>query len=176
MGPAIACLGVLICAIQAIRATRLIDAALWLAGNSAMVALTMYELGAVQVAVIELSVGAGLVTVFLVFAIGIAGEERPAMRQGVPRLAAFGLVVLASLLAAALGHSLPLAVAPTAAAGFGEMLWQVRRLDLVLQLAIILSGVLGVLGLVSGEVPVARWIAPAEPGELPEVASGSETP
>ncbi len=65
----------LVCALQAVRSRRLLMSALWLAGASALVALMMYLLGAPEVAVIELSVGAGLVTVLFVFAINIAGEE-----------------------------------------------------------------------------------------------------
>ena len=65
----------LVCALQAVRAKRLLHSALWLAGASALVALEMYLMGAPEVAVIELSVGAGLVTVLFVFAINIAGEE-----------------------------------------------------------------------------------------------------
>jgi len=53
----------------------LIASALWLAGVSALVSIMCYLLGAYAVAVIELSVGAGLVTVLFVFAISIAGEE-----------------------------------------------------------------------------------------------------
>lgn len=67
--------GILVCAILAIRSKRLLISAIWLAVTSALVALMFYMLGAVQVAVIELSVGAGLVTVLFVFAINISGEE-----------------------------------------------------------------------------------------------------
>jgi uncharacterized MnhB-related membrane protein len=67
--------GLLVCAVQAVRVQRLLNSALWLAGASALVALLIYMLGAPEVAVIELSVGAGLVTVLFVFAINIAGEE-----------------------------------------------------------------------------------------------------
>jgi len=68
--------GMLICAIQAIRAERLLVSALWLAGCSALLALAIGLLGAPEVGVVELSVGAGLVTVIFVFAISIAGEDR----------------------------------------------------------------------------------------------------
>ena len=66
--------GMLLCAAMAIRAQKLLISALWLAGSSALVALWIYILGAPEIAVIELSVGAGLVTVLFVFAINIAGE------------------------------------------------------------------------------------------------------
>ncbi|MDO9122475.1 MAG: NADH-quinone oxidoreductase subunit J, partial [Anaerolineaceae bacterium] len=67
--------GILACAILAISAKRLLISAIWLAVTSALVALMLFLLGAPQIAVIELSVGAGLVTVLFVFAINISGEE-----------------------------------------------------------------------------------------------------
>jgi NADH:ubiquinone oxidoreductase subunit 6 (subunit J) len=75
----------LVFAIQAIRAKRLLHSALWLAGVSAFLAFIFYLLGAHQVAVIELSVGAGLVTVLFVFAISLAGEDLQTEGQFVPR-------------------------------------------------------------------------------------------
>src|SRR5512133_3353522 len=84
--------GLLVCAVQAVRAPRLLHSALWLAGASALVALEMYLLGAPEVAVIELSVGAGLVTVLFVFAINIAGEEAMTALPVVPRPLAWILV------------------------------------------------------------------------------------
>jgi uncharacterized MnhB-related membrane protein len=86
-------IGLLGCAIQAVRASRLLISALWLAGASALTALLMYLLGAPEVAVIELSVGAGLVTVLFVFAINIAGEERLDIMPVMPRPLAWLLVV-----------------------------------------------------------------------------------
>ena len=67
--------GILASAVLAIVSKRLLVSAIWLAVTSALVALMIYLLGAPQVAVIELSVGAGLVTVLFVFAINISGEE-----------------------------------------------------------------------------------------------------
>ena len=86
--------GAVICAVQAIRATRLISAALWLAGVSALVAITLYEIGAHEAAVIELSVGAGLVTVLFVFAISIAGDDGMAEQELLPKPLALGLIAL----------------------------------------------------------------------------------
>lgn len=53
---------------MSLRAKSLLASALWLAGVSARVAALLYDLGAHEVAVVELSVGAGLVTVLLLFA------------------------------------------------------------------------------------------------------------
>src|SRR5512138_3472485 len=93
---AITVAAIVLCAVMAMRAARLLVSALWLAGTSAAVSLLMYLLGAPEVAVIELSVGAGLVTVLFVFAINIAVDEPLPARSRVPRPVAW-VVTLASL-------------------------------------------------------------------------------
>lgn len=144
-------LGILICAVQAIRSQRLLISALWLAGSSALVALLLYLLGAPEVAVIELSVGAGLVTVLFVFAINIAGEEAIRLRSPLPRGLVWGAVLSCSVLLGwmifpGLGR---IAALPAGEASFVTALWVDRRLDVLLQVVLIFSGVLGVLGLLS---------------------------
>ncbi len=67
--------GALGCAVAAVTSKRMLISAIWLALASALVALDMYLLGAPFIAVIELSVGAGLVTVLFVFAINLTGDE-----------------------------------------------------------------------------------------------------
>jgi NADH:ubiquinone oxidoreductase subunit 6 (subunit J) len=147
-------------AIQAMRARRLIVSALWLAGTSAILSLIFYLLGAYLVAVIELSVGAGLVTVLFVFAISIAGEDVIELRSMVPK-ALGGVLALAT--AILLGWlSLPASTNHPAAveAGVSEMIWQVRGLDVLVQVALIFSGVLGLLGLLAEEkAPLENPIA-----------------
>ena len=76
--------GIILCAIQAIRVKKLIAEALWRAGCSGLTALLLYLLGAPEIAVIELSVGAGLVTVLFVFAINIIGDEAPVRMPAIP--------------------------------------------------------------------------------------------
>ncbi len=143
---------ILLCAIQAIRTRRLLLAAMWLAGASATTALLLYALGAAEIAAIELSVGAGLVTVLFVFAINIAGDEPIAVTSRVPRPIAW-LVTLGSL--ALLGYiTLPAAsgVLPAAADGrFATALWENRSADVLLQVALIFAGVRGVIGLLAEE-------------------------
>lgn len=138
-----------VCAIQAIRASRLLAAALWLAGVSVFIAIVFYTIGAREVAVIELSVGAGLVTVLLAFAIAISGEDAMKASTVVPRLLALGLVVLSILLLGWL--TLPTTdVHPASSeAPFSIVFWQHRGLDALLQIGLIFAGVLGVLGLLS---------------------------
>ncbi len=149
--------GLLVCAVQAIRAKRLLISALWLAGTSALVALEMYILGAPEVAVIELSVGAGLVTILFVFAINIAGEEVMSALPVVPRpLARILVVVTVSMLIwmnrTVLGIDMTLADPMY----FKVVLWENRLLDVLLQIVLIFTGVLGVLGLMSDMLPEGK--------------------
>ncbi len=151
------------CAVQAVRAERLLISALWLAGVSATLALVFYLLGAYQVAVIELSVGAGLVTVLFVFAISVAGEEAVSRRPLLPRSLAWGLVLLAVLLLGWLLLPLETREAPEAEPAFTTVLWQQRGLDVLVQVVLIFAGVLGLLGL------LAEAKAPLEPTLAEEV-------
>ncbi len=140
----------LICALQAIRAPRLLVSALWLAGCSALLAFSIALLGAPEVGVVELSVGAGLVTVIFVFAISVAGEETIGLTSVVPRPVAWALIGIFLFLLAWL--TLPGLVSPALprdALPFLRALWDERSLDTVLQVALIFSGVLGSLGLLA---------------------------
>jgi uncharacterized MnhB-related membrane protein len=138
----------LVCAFQALRTRRLLISALWLAGTSALVALMIYLLGAPEVAVVELSVGAGLVTILFVFAINIAGEETLPAHSLIPRPLAWGLVIVAVLLLGwfTLPRLLPVFPAPDSTP-FSQVVWEQRGLDMLLQVALIFTGVLGVVGL-----------------------------
>ncbi len=144
--------GTLVCAIQAVRAARLLVSALWLAGTSALVALEMFVLGAPEIAVIELSVGAGLVTVLFVFAINLTGEENYDARRMTPRPLALGMLAIAAglllfLILPDIVPSFPL----LAVSNFRDVFWSDRQLDTLLQILMIFSGVLGVLGLLEEE-------------------------
>jgi len=140
----------LICALQAIRARRLLVSALWLAGCSALLALSLALLGAPEVGVVELSVGAGLVTIIFVFAINVAGEESIGLTSIVPRPAAWALMgVFLFLLAWLTLPGLVTPALPRDALPFLRALWDERSLDTVLQVALIFSGVLGSLGLLA---------------------------
>ncbi len=150
----IVAIGILVCAILAVRAKRLLVSAIWLALTSALVALMIYLLGAPQIAVIELSVGAGLVTVLFVFAINIAGEESFSLKPVLPKPLAWGLIAIAFGLAVyLLLPKLGLIPTTTQDPAAGTILWEARYLDILLQMALIFSGVLGVLGLLSAGKP-----------------------
>jgi uncharacterized MnhB-related membrane protein len=147
------------CAFQAVRGTRLLVAALWLAGASALTALLLFRLGAPEVAVIELSVGAGLVTVLFVFAINIAGEDPPVKLTA---LVPVPLAVVVALCLVGLGAAMALpnlrAVADVVQTDrFAKVLWEDRSLDVLLQVVLLIGGVLAVLGLlVEGRVQTRK--------------------
>ncbi len=157
----------LIFAIQSLRARSLITSALWLAGVSALSAVLFFLYGARLVAVIELSVGAGLVTVLFVFAINIAGDDAiesqsvPPLRWILPLAVLFGI-----LLGWFIWPSSATAPAPAVAEPpLSVLLWQVRGMDLMVQIVLIFSGVLGLLGL------LAEASAPLEGSMAQEIAA-----
>lgn len=159
----------LFCALRAVTADRLIRSALWLAGVSAFTAILLFRIGAHEVAVIELSVGAGLVTVLFVFAIAIAGEDAMGERPVVPKW----LALATTLISVALLAWMVLPAESGQSAGpqsdFAAMLWQERGLDALVQVGLIFAGVMGVLGLLA-PVP-ARFQLPAVSEERALAAS-----
>lgn len=150
----IACL---ICAALAIREKRLLVAVLWLALTSALVSWMMYRLGASETAVIELSVGAGLVTVLFVFAVNIIGDEEVPDVSLIPKPLAWALVVTGGVLIVwmAFPHlqlealSSALSIPPQTYARFQQVLWGERAMDTLLQIVLIFAGVMAILGLLS---------------------------
>ncbi len=141
------------CALLAIRASRLLSSALWLAGASVFTALILYLLGAPEIAVIELSVGAGLVTVLFVFAITIAGEDAMHTRSLVPKSLAWFFVGLVVVLIGFLVLPNNPNQSPVADTSFIINFWQDRALDVVAQIALIFAGVLAILGLLPNQQP-----------------------
>lgn len=143
------------CAVMAIREKRLLVAALWLALTSALVSWAMFRLGALEAAVIELSVGAGLVTVLFVFAINIAGDETIPEQSIVPRALAWVIVAVSGLLLAWMilpelqgGRFLDMMEsAGGTLAQFRAAVWQERGIDTLLQVVLLFAGVLTVLSL-----------------------------
>jgi uncharacterized MnhB-related membrane protein len=174
--------GAVLCAVQAVRATRLLLAALWLAAVSALVAITLYTLGAPQVAVVELSVGAGLVTVLFVFAISVAGDAAMEPRALIPWPLAWGLTILAVALLGWLFIGANRTTAPIPELPFASMFWEQRQLDVLAQIVLIFAGVLGILGLLT-DTAVASAQAKAQVAEpepvqpaIPPVSEPSEPP
>ena len=156
-------IGLIFSAIMTIR-SRPLTAALWLAALSAVTALLLYRFGAPEVAVIELSVGAGLITVLLAFAISMAEDESmPA--SIIPRPLAWLLIFVAcGLLLWLILPQLPgMETLAAAEAPFIIQVWENRLLDLMVQIAIIISGVMGVLSLLGESRQAAKPQTEAQP-------------
>lgn len=141
--------GAVVCAYCAMTAKRMLASTLFLAGVSAAVALTLYKLGAYQVAVIELSVGAGLVTVLLVYAISVVGDDATDAGSVIPKPIAVVLAAVAVVLLGRMGLSLASKGTTGSFPPLLQSLWQQRVLDVWIQMVLIFAGVLGVLGLLA---------------------------
>jgi uncharacterized MnhB-related membrane protein len=150
--------GIILCAILAITAKRLLSSAIWLAGVSALSAIIFYMLDAREVAVIELSIGAGLVTVLFVFAISIAGDEAMSAKPLIPWILGVALVLCLVILLGWMVVPGLLTAAPSAELSSTDILWDVRGLDLIVQVSLIFAGVLSVLGLLSDKILPAHAV------------------
>ena len=142
-------LGAVFCAYRAIVAKRILSATIYLACVSALVSVVIYLLGAAQVAVMELSVGAGLVTVLLVYALSVVGDDAWDPASVIPKPLAFAVVGMAVILLGAMAYPAIQINLDQGSATLAETLWQNRVLDVWIQIALIFSGVMGVLGLLS---------------------------
>ncbi|MEI7846662.1 MAG: hydrogenase subunit MbhD domain-containing protein [Chloroflexota bacterium] len=148
---------VLVCSYRAMVSQRLLSSILYLACVSAAVSVLLYLMGAQQVAVIELSVGAGLVTVLLVYALSVVGEDAADLLSVIPKPLAFILVGLSAGLLLLMIFPLGEPTVEVASFSLTVVLWQQRVLDVWIQIVLIFSGVLGVLGLLSERiVPVGK--------------------
>lgn len=142
-------LAVVVCAFLAMRAKRLLSSALWLAGCSALVSILFYLMGAAELAVIELSVGAGLVTVLFVLAISVAGEDPIELKSIIRKPLAWALVLSPiGLLAFMILPNVEVA-RTTGEPAFAEVMWQQRGLDALVQSGLLFAAVVGLLGLLA---------------------------
>lgn len=142
-------LAAIVCAYRAMTVSRILTSTIYLASVSALVAVILYALGAHQVAVIELSVGAGLVTVLLVYAISVLGDEAIDLGSVIPKPIAVGLSALCIVL---LGWMCLALAAKGKGGAFDPLLtalWGERVLDVWIQMVLIFAGVLGILGLLA---------------------------
>lgn len=146
-------LGAIICAYRAIVAKRILSATIYLACISALVSAVLYLLGATQVAVMELSVGAGLVTVLLVYAVSVVGDDALDPASVIPKPLAFVMVGVVAILLGFMAFPAVEKNIDTSALTLSISLWKNRVLDVWIQIALIFSGVLGVLGLLSEKTP-----------------------
>lgn len=140
----------LFCALQSVRSVSLLLASLWLGGVSVAVAIALYMVGAREIAVIELSVSAGLVMVLLVFAITVLGDSTPQLSKIRP-----GYLLLVSIIALGLiALYLPELQMQSAddSGQLAETLWHERSLDILLQISLLFAGALAVLRLLKQSV------------------------
>jgi uncharacterized MnhB-related membrane protein len=145
-------LGAAYCAYRAMISKHLLPSTLYLACVSALTTVTLYLLGAYEVAVIELSVGAGLVTVLLVYALSVVGDDVFDPTSIIPKPLAFLLV--AGIGGLVVWMAYPIVIRPNVYGDvlLAHVLWEHRALDVWVQVALIFSGVMGVLGLLSEKV------------------------
>lgn len=134
---------------RAIVSSRILISTLYLAGISAMTAVLLYMLGAYQVAAIELSVGAGLVTVLLVFAISVVGDDAYDPPSIIKKPIAFIGVGLIALMLGAMALPIVGKEATMNAGPLSSTLWEQRVLDLWIQMVLIFSGTMGMLGVLA---------------------------
>lgn len=138
-----------VCAYRAMTEARILSSTIYLAVVSAAMAMALYLLGAYQVAVIELSVGAGLVTVLLVYAISVVGDDASDPGPVIPRPVAVGLSLLAVVMLGYMAYSMPSKVISGRFPPLVRALWEQRVLDVWIQMVLIFAGVLGILGLLA---------------------------
>lgn len=142
-------------AFQALRTKSLLASALWLAATSGLVSLLMYLLGSSGIAVVELSVGAGLVTVLFVFVISMTGSDdvagKPLFPQWLAVLLVFcsfgtlGFIWITNGFSGVVLHTEPADI-------LADTIWVDRQLDLYIQAALIITGVLGLMMLLAPSV------------------------
>ncbi len=146
---------IVVFALLAVLLTDLLRAAISLALASVALSIVFFQLGVPYAAVFELSVGAGLVMVLLVSTIGMTHRTPPEQEEKgkspvviIPILALIavaGIDIAAFVLLNTQAAS-PVSYLPTPKS-FSETLWQMRWVDILAQLGIVLAGVLAVLAL-----------------------------
>jgi uncharacterized MnhB-related membrane protein len=168
------------CGIQALCSSRLLISAIYLAETSIFLSILFFLLGAHQVAVIELSVGAGLVTILLVFAINIAGEDFKENMLVIPKPLSWGLVlssvILLGIFVLPIDHQQYGALEES----FTSQLWGSRAVDVLVQVVLIFTGALGALGLLAEEkaplqYPAAEEVSAKRDRELETIIEESLT-
>jgi NADH:ubiquinone oxidoreductase subunit 6 (subunit J) len=106
-------------------------------------------MGAFEMAVIELSLSLGLVTVLLAFAVSMVGAnsaDTMVRRRPDQLLVALVLILLVVLLLPATANP---ATTGNTGGSFNTVLWETRQPDILGQMALIFAGVLGVLRLLN---------------------------
>ena len=146
---------IVVFALLAVLLTDLLRSAISLALASVCLSIVFFQLHVPYAAAFELSVGAGLVMVLLVSPIGMTRRTPPEQEERgkspvviIPILALLAVAVIDIAAFAALSaQAAPPNFQPPAAPSFSETLWQLRWVDILAQLGIVLAGVFAVLAL-----------------------------
>lgn len=131
--------------------TSILRAAIGLAATSVVLTLVLFHMGAPLAAVFELSVCAGLITVVFVSTISMTRPptEAEAVKEKKILARRFHPAFVVSLLAGvtlwASGYVLEVAAPAGPLASVRDVLWNVRRLDLLGQILVMFVGVFGVV-------------------------------
>jgi NADH-quinone oxidoreductase subunit J len=145
-----------IAAVWTVMTTRLLRSVIGLAVTSVILTIIMFQLNSPLAAVFELSVCAGLISAIFISSIGLTQrltDEQVAARKK-ERLAKFWLLpVILVLAGVALYHIHPGAPGPLdfnlpaapAESDVRNIIWNLRHLDLVGQIVILLAGAFGVV-------------------------------
>lgn len=139
-------------AVVAVTLRSLLKSAIALAAMSVVLTIIMFALGSPLAAVFELSVCAGLITAVFVSAIsmtGVMSRETVVEKRKQRRKRFIFLPVILVLIAAGLilsWPSLQLSIAHISAQDLSVQseIWNIRQLDMLGQIIIIIAGVLGV--------------------------------
>jgi|SRR5579864_402716 len=147
----LALIACILAAAGAVRIPGLLGSGILLAATSALLALALYLLDAPVVAIVELSVGAGLVAVLFTFSVVGAGGGAYRARPALPRWIAVPVAAVPILLLAfALARTRELAHPALSTLGFVEAMWSQRGLDALGQVVLLLVGAISVKVLVGG--------------------------
>lgn len=131
--------------------TSILRAAIGLAATSVVLTLLIFQMGAPLAAVFELSVCVGLITVVFVSTISMTRPATEAEAKREKRILArrfhpaFVVSALAGVLLWKSGYVLEVAAPAGPLASVREVLWNLRRLDLLGQIIIVFVGVFGVV-------------------------------
>ncbi len=130
----------------------LLYAAIALALASVMLSVVLFQLGANVAAAFELSVCAGLITVLFVSTVSLTKDSDQKSESRLPRWFLLPMVLVLAggsyFLVDWLAKALPaLPTAEPAAARFQEVFWGQRATDALGQVALILTGVFGILAI-----------------------------
>ena len=145
--------GLVVSALAAVCAVRLIRSVIGLAAASVLLTIIMFRLNSPLAAVFELSVCAGLIPAIFISTIGLAGRTAPEDLAALRKSKLRRYWLLPVLLVVVGGLLTQLGVPQIAERVVGgdsvrEILWNHRQVDLVGQIVVLLAGALGVVVLV----------------------------